>query len=51
LQDSLEVKEYPELGAEVYGLSFRSKDITEPLYDDIRPRQNNNYIFCWLTVR
>jgi DNA repair exonuclease SbcCD nuclease subunit len=41
LQDNLEVKEYEELGAEVYGLSFRSKDITEPLYDGIKPKQNN----------
>ncbi len=41
LQDSLEVKEYAELGVEVYGLSFCSKDITEPLYDGVKPNQNN----------
>ncbi len=41
LQDNPEVKEYEELGAEVYGLSFRSKDITEPLYDRVKPNQND----------
>ncbi len=41
LQDSLEVKVYEELGAEVYGLSFRSKDITEPIYDSVKSNQND----------
>ncbi len=40
LKDSLEGKEYTELGVEVYGLSFCSKDITEPLYDGVKPAQN-----------
>ncbi len=41
IQDALEVKVYEELGVEVYGLSFRSKDITEPLYDLAKPEKNN----------
>ncbi len=41
LQDSLEVKEYEELGAEVYGLSFCAKDITEPLYDLAKHEKND----------
>lgn len=41
LQDSLERKEYAELGVEVYGLSFRTKDITEPLYDAVKLAKND----------
>jgi DNA repair protein SbcD/Mre11 len=39
LQDTLETVEYPELGTEVYGFSYHNRDITEPLYDAIRPKQ------------
>ncbi|HWT75359.1 MAG TPA: DNA repair exonuclease [Mobilitalea sp.] len=41
LNDTIESFEFPELGAEVYGLSYRSRDITEPLYDSVRPNQMN----------
>jgi DNA repair exonuclease SbcCD nuclease subunit len=40
LKDSMEVKEYNELGVEVYGLSFCTKDITEPLYEMTKPQNN-----------
>ena len=37
LADTIESVEYPELGVEVYGLSYRTRDITEPLYDVVKP--------------
>ncbi len=37
LKDTIEAKEYPELGAAVYGLSYHSRDILEPLYDTVSP--------------
>ena len=33
----------PELNVEVYGLSYHSKEIREPLYDDIKPENNGYY--------
>lgn len=36
-KDTIEVVEFPELGAAVYGLSYHNRDITEPLYDNIKP--------------
>ncbi len=41
MEDTLEIKEFDELGAEVYGLSYRSRDIYEGLYDKARPREND----------
>ena len=35
----LEAVYFPELSATVYGFSYHSREITEPLYDDIHPRQ------------
>lgn len=37
MKDTVEVIELPELRAAVYGLSYHSRDITEPLYDNIKP--------------
>lgn len=36
-KDSLEIMDFPELGVDVYGFSYLSRDITEPRYDNIRP--------------
>lgn len=41
LDETIETVEYPELGTLVYGLSYRNRDITEPLYDNVKPNQNN----------
>jgi DNA repair exonuclease SbcCD nuclease subunit len=41
LRDTLEVKEYDELGTWVYGFSYHNRDISEPLYDTIKPEKNN----------
>jgi DNA repair exonuclease SbcCD nuclease subunit len=37
LNDSMETVEFPELGTLVYGFSYRNRDITEPLYDSVKP--------------
>lgn len=37
LQDRMESVAFPELNTVVYGLSYCSRDITEPLYDTVRP--------------
>ena len=34
---------FPEIGAEVYGLSYHKKEIRERLYDDIKPEDNGFY--------
>lgn len=39
--DALEVREFEQLGVEIYGLSFRTKDISDPLYDLAKPRKND----------
>jgi len=41
MKDTIEVVEFPELNTAVYGLSYLSRDITEPLYDNTRPEQGN----------
>lgn len=41
LNDTVESIEFPELNAEVYGLSYRCRDITEPLYDNVKPKQKD----------
>lgn len=40
LKDSVERKEFIELGAEVYGLSYLTRDIMDPLYDTVVPERN-----------
>jgi DNA repair exonuclease SbcCD nuclease subunit len=42
LNDNPDRVEFPELGAEVYGFSYFTRDITEPVYDSIKPEQNGN---------
>lgn len=39
--DTLECKEYEELGVEVYGFSYHAKDIYEAIYDEARHRSND----------
>jgi DNA repair protein SbcD/Mre11 len=41
LKDTMEVLEFPMLETEVYGLSYRSRDIEEPLYDTVKPEEND----------
>lgn len=40
-QDTLETFELPDINTEIYGFSYHVRDIMEPLYDCIRPIQNN----------
>ncbi len=40
--DTMEFKVYEELGAEVYGLSYHTKDICEALYDEAAHEQNDH---------
>lgn len=40
LKDTMEVLEFPEHNTEVYGFSYHTRDITEPLYDKIKPEKN-----------
>lgn len=42
LSDALEIKEYSELGVEVYGFSYLTKDITEARYDTLKPETNQS---------
>ncbi len=39
--DVVECKIYEELGVEVYGLSYHTRDIYEALYDEVRPEEND----------
>jgi exonuclease SbcD len=41
LKDSMEIVEFSELGAEVYGFSYHTRDISDPLYDAIKPELND----------
>jgi DNA repair exonuclease SbcCD nuclease subunit len=41
LKDTLEVIEFPMLNAEVYGFSYHTRDITDPLYDTVKPDAND----------
>lgn len=36
----IEIIDFPEFHTEVYGLSYLQRDITEPLYDEIKPQKN-----------
>lgn len=37
MNDTIETTEYPALNAAVYGFSYLSRDITQPLYDTVKP--------------
>lgn len=41
--DKITSVKFPELKAEVYGLSYHRKEIRERLYDDVRPEDNGYY--------
>ena len=41
--EQLHSVKFPELNVEVYGLSYRKKEIRERLYDDIKPEDNGYY--------
>ena len=43
LKDTLEIKEFTELGAEVYGFSYLTRDITNPLYDTVKAEVNGRF--------
>jgi DNA repair exonuclease SbcCD nuclease subunit len=40
LNDTIESIEFSELGVEVYGFSYHTRDITDPLYDFVKPVEN-----------
>ena len=42
LDDTLDHVEFPEIETCVYGLSYTSKEITEPLYDDAFPQKKQS---------
>lgn len=42
IDDKLAKIEFPELGTQVYGFSYHSRDITEPLYDAVTPAPDKN---------
>lgn len=42
-RDSIEKLEFPNIKTEVYGLSYRTRDITESLYDSVRPDNNDRF--------
>lgn len=39
--DTMEVIEFPEINTEVYGFSYHTKDITEPLYDSVKSKKDD----------
>ena len=43
INDTMECVEYPELGVAVYGFSYHSRDISEALYDNVKPSQNSQF--------
>lgn len=42
-EDTLETIEFPEINTDIYGFSYHKRDITEPLYDSVRPMKNNQF--------
>ncbi|MDD3173196.1 MAG: DNA repair exonuclease [Herbinix sp.] len=40
LNDTVDILQFDELGLEVYGLSYHTRDIMEPLYDAVKPEEN-----------
>jgi DNA repair protein SbcD/Mre11 len=43
LTDKMGKVEFTEVGAEVYGFSYYNRDITEPLYDGVKPEKNEKF--------
>ncbi|MHB8130681.1 MAG: metallophosphoesterase family protein [Mobilitalea sp.] len=41
LNDAMDIVEFPVLGVEVYGFSYHTRDIIEPLYDTVKPANND----------
>lgn len=41
LEESMETVKFPEFNTVVYGMSYRSRDITQPLYDTVRPEDKD----------
>ncbi len=41
INDTIDIVEFPELGVEVYGFSYHTRDITDPLYDAVKPKPND----------
>lgn len=41
MKETIDRMEFPDLGAEVYGLSYHTRDIVEPLYDTVKPDKND----------
>ena len=41
LKDTIEAVEFPDINTVVYGLSYLSRDITEPLYDNVKPEHKD----------
>lgn len=39
-KNTMEVIDFPEINTQVYGFSYLQRDILEPLYDEVRPQQN-----------
>jgi DNA repair exonuclease SbcCD nuclease subunit len=40
-KDTLETVEFVDLNTEVYGFSYHTRDITEPIYDSVKRKQND----------
>lgn len=40
---NIELMDFPDINTKVYGLSYLQRDITEPLYDDLKPEDKNGY--------
>ncbi len=40
MEDRIGAFHFEELGVQIYGLSYRTREITEPLYDMVRPRDD-----------
>jgi DNA repair exonuclease SbcCD nuclease subunit len=41
MKDTIDKFEFPELQTEVTGFSYHTRDITEPVYDSLKPEQND----------
>jgi DNA repair exonuclease SbcCD nuclease subunit len=40
-RETIETVEFIDLNTEVYGFSYHTRDITEPIYDSVKPKQND----------
>ena len=45
MKDTLEIKEFRDLGVRVYGFSYLSRDIREALYDNVKPEDGD-----WINI-